>query len=379
LGDSTGALFDKPAGSHPGGIVVIMKKRKIRVGVLFGGISEEHDVSLMSTRSILDTLSHDKYEVTEIGITRDGRWLSGEHVLESLQNGTAGGLQPVFLLPQPDHGRLYLQNGSVLKSFAELDVFFPVLHGTYGEDGLIQGLFELSQVPYVGAGVTASATCMNKSLFKHLMRSVNIPVVDSLDFSRSRLENHPDEVIAQIERRFPYPLFVKPVNCGSSVGVSKCKQRGELKTALMEAARYDGLIAVEPAIDAIEVEISLLGNNSHVEASVCGEVRYQQEFYSYDAKYFDEDTHLVVPAPLSSEIAQQVEELALHVFQAVGAAGMARVDFFVERGTQRVLVNEANTIPGFTRTSMVPRLWQASGMSYASLLDRLIELALERS
>jgi D-alanine-D-alanine ligase len=351
---------------------------KIRVGVLFGGISEEHDVSLMSARSILDTLSPDKYEVTEIGITRDGRWFSGQHVLDNLQEGKMDGLQPVFLLPQPDHGRLYLQNGSVLRAFSELDVYFPVLHGTYGEDGLIQGLFELSQVPYVGAGVTASATCMNKSLFKHLMRSVRIPVVDSIDIDRFQLETHMEAVLAQVEESFSYPMFVKPVNCGSSVGVSKCKQRDELKRGLLEAARYDEHIAVEPAIDAIEVEISLLGNHSNVKASVSGEVRYRQEFYSYDAKYFDEDTYLVVPAPLSPEIAQQVESLALRVFQAVGAEGMARVDFFVERGTQRVLVNEANTIPGFTRTSMVPRLWQASGMSYASLLDRLIELALER-
>jgi len=354
-----------------------MKEKKIRVGVLFGGISEEHDVSLMSARSILDTLSRDKYEVTEIGITRDGRWFSGAHVLESLQAGTMESLQPIYLLPQPDHGRLYLQNGSALRSFAELDVFFPVLHGTYGEDGLIQGLFELSQVPYVGAGVTASATCMNKSLFKHLMRSVRIPVVDSIEFNRTQLEKQLDEVIVEVEQRFAYPLFVKPVNCGSSVGVSKCKQRNDLEAGLLSAAHYDEQVAVEPSIDAVEVEISLLGNHSHVKASVCGEVRYQQDFYSYDAKYFDEGTQLIVPAPLSPEIAQQVEDLALRVFQAVGADGMARVDFFVERGTQRVLVNEANTIPGFTRTSMVPRLWQASGMSYASLLDRLIELALE--
>jgi D-alanine-D-alanine ligase len=263
----------------------------------------------------------------------------------------------------------------------EIDVVFPVLHGPYGEDGTVQGLLELSGLPYVGAGVTASAVGMDKAVFKDVMRARGLPIVDYLVFKRKAWDADPEAVVAEIEDQFRYPVFTKPANLGSSVGVAKCHDRTELVAGLQEAARYDRKLIVEAAVPkAREIEISVLGNDDPI-ASVPGEIIPGREFYSYEAKYIDtgdEASELLIPAPLSAEMTEDVQELAVRVYKAIDCAGMARVDFLLSGETDTLYVNELNTIPGFTDISMYPKLWEASGIPYPELIDRLIELALER-
>ena len=343
-------------------------KNKLRVAVIFGGRSGEHDVSLMSARSVLSVLDPAKYEVTQIGITREGQWLTGEDVIGKFENGKLDGLEHFVLSGDP----------STRTTQYAIDVFFPILHGTFGEDGTIQGLFEMADVAYVGAGVVGSAVGMDKGVFKEVMRANDIPIVESVLASRSDVEKNMNAVIEKAEKAGAYPLFTKPANLGSSVGVTKCHNRSDLQEGLMEAASFDRRILVERGVvDAREIEVSVLGNDEPV-ASVCGEVLPSREFYSYESKYIDGTSGLAIPAPLPKETSERIREYAVRAYKLIDCAGMARVDFFVEKESNKIYLNELNTIPGFTKISMYPKLWEASGLSYAKLVDRLIELALER-
>jgi D-alanine-D-alanine ligase len=342
--------------------------RKLHVAVLFGGRSGEHEVSLMSARSVLSVLDPARYEVTQIGITHEGKWLTGEDVLGEFERGEIDGLEYFDILP--DASRNADQN--------EIDVYFPVLHGTFGEDGTIQGLFELADVAYVGAGVVGSAVGMDKGVFKDVMIANNIPVVDTLVVSRSEIEKNMTAVIEKAEALSGYPLFTKPANLGSSVGVTKCNNRSDLQEGLMEAASFDRRVLIQKGIkDAREIEVSVLGNEEP-KASVPGEVLPSREFYSYESKYIDGTSGLVIPAELPEETKELLCEYAVRAYKAIDCAGMARVDFFVENDTNKIHLNELNTIPGFTKISMYPKLWEASGLPYNKLVDRLIELAMER-
>jgi len=350
---------------------------KRRVVVLFGGRSGEHEVSLMSARSVLDALKADRYEIIPVGITKEGRWLTGPDVLEAFREGETDHLTPVTLLPDPSRPGLWVWKGEALKPYAPVDVVFPVLHGTFGEDGTLQGLLELADVAYVGAGVVGSAVGMDKGIFKDVMRAHGIPTPAYVVLTRREVDADLDGVVARCEAVAPYPLFVKPANLGSSVGITKAHDRAELLAGLQLAARYDRRLIVEQGLDAREIEVSVLGNETP-RASVPGEIVPADEFYSYEAKYEDPSSALVIPAALSASQMQRVQALALQVYQAVDAAGMARVDFLLERDSGRFYINEINTLPGFTHISMYPKLWEASGLPYSDLLDRLLELALER-
>ena len=351
---------------------------KTRVGVLFGGRSGEHDVSLQSAASVINALDPAKYEIVPIGITREGHWRVGSGAAQLLPQVLENG-DPVTPSVNPVGPKLLPLAHSVPDSNPrpEIDVVFPVLHGTFGEDGTVQGLLELANLPYVGAGVLASAAGMDKDVMKRLFRDAGLPVIPWQLVLRSDWESHPIVVRKRIEKELRYPLFVKPVNMGSSVGISKVHNRRELAAALDLAAQYDRKLLVENGIDAREIECSVLGND-HPQASVAGEVVPVNEFYDYEAKYLKEGSELVIPARLTARQAKQVREVAIQAFQAVDGAGMGRVDFLLDRKTGKVYLNEINTIPGFTSISMYPKLWEATGLPYPLLLDRLIELALER-
>ena len=356
-----------------------MTEQKLRVAVLFGGRSGEHEVSLMSARSVLSVLDPAKYDVTQVGITREGTWLTGNDVLDKFEKEKTNGLLPVLVSPDPSEKGIYVFEGfSGLRKWADVDVFFPVLHGTFGEDGTIQGLFELADVAYVGAGVVGSAVGMDKGIFKDVMTTRKIPTVDTLVTLRSEIQNNIVAVIEKAEQMSEYPFFTKPANLGSSVGVTKCNSRSDLQEGLMEAASFDRRVLIQKGINnAREIEVSVLGNDNPL-ASICGEVLPSREFYSYESKYVDGTSGLVIPAQLPDEISEQIREYAVRAYKAIDCAGMARVDFFLEKDTNRIYLNELNTIPGFTKISMYPKLWEASGLSYAQLIDRLIELASER-
>lgn len=363
---------------------------KLRVGVIFGGRSGEHEVSLLSARSVLQALDPDRYEVIQIGLTHDGAWVTGPEVLAALEADRPSDLVPAALLPDPTRpGLVALRSapsGVTLETLAQLDVVFPVLHGTFGEDGTLQGLLELADLPYVGAGVTGSAVGMDKAIFKHVMRANGIPVVEAVTVLRSELEQDPQGVMERAERVAGYPLFIKPVNLGSSVGISKVTSRSDLLEGLLEAARFDRRILIERGVNGREIEVSVLGNDKP-QASVPGEILPSREFYSYEAKYVDgangvrAGSGLLIPAPIAPETTRRVQELAVKAYQAIDCAGMARVDFLLDKDQDEaagLYLNEVNTIPGFTQISMYPKLWEASGLPYPALLDRLIELALQR-
>ncbi len=355
---------------------MVNQAQKQTLALLFGGRSGEHEVSLLSARSVLSALNPQNYRILQVGITPEGAWLTGEEALSAFEQGKTEGLQPVCLLPDPSRPGLYLTDGAALRPYADVDVYFPVLHGTFGEDGALQGLLELADVAYVGAGVTASAVGMDKGIFKQVMRAQNIPVVAEALLLRHEVEEDLPQALARAEAVAPYPLFVKPANLGSSVGVTKCRTRADLLEGLMEAAQYDTRILVEQGIpNPREIEIAILGNHT-LQASVAGEILPGADFYSYEAKYILEGSQALIPAPLSAEQARQVSQYALRACQAVGVQGMARVDFLLSQ-EGKVYLNEINTIPGFTNISMYPKLWQASGLSYADLVQRLVELAQE--
>lgn len=358
-------------------------RKKLKIGLIFGGRSGEHEVSLMSAQGVMGAIDKEKYEIVPIGITKEGRWLASGDPVKALSSGVVAESKPAALLAEPtQRGLMCLreqaqEHGLTAVQISQLDVIFPILHGPYGEDGTVQGLLELAGIPYVGAGVTASAAGMDKAIFKNIMQAHRLPVVPYLIIKRKTWAQCPTETIARIEVEIGYDCFVKPANLGSSVGISKAHDRTELQAALDEAARYDRKLIVEEAVDAHEIEISVLGNDEPI-ASVPGEIVPCNEFYDYAAKYLDEESELLIPAPISPELTESIQKLAIEAYQAIDCAGMARVDFLLERQTGQVYINELNTLPGFTPISMYPKLWEASGISYSELIDRLIQLALER-
>ena len=383
---------------------------KIRVGILFGGRSGEHEVSLLSAASVLNAIDKEKYEVVPIGITKDGRWLTAEHaenlltgklVLEArqLRAGDPETTSPAAVLargesvvvpPEPVHrqsGLVPFQTDAALMRRASdrainVDVIFPVLHGTFGEDGTIQGLLELADIPYVGAGVLGSAAGMDKDIMKSLFIAAGIPIVKHVTILRAAWSKDPKKVQKLVETKLTYPVFVKPANLGSSVGISKAHNRKEIGPAMEEAAKFDRKIVIEQGVGgkkekAREIECSVLGNDEPV-ASVPGEIVPGIEFYDYTAKYVDEGSQLIIPAKLTKAETRKVQELAVAAFQAVDCSGLARVDFLMDPKTRKIFLNEINTMPGFTAISMYPKLWAASGLDYADLIDRLIQLGIER-
>ena len=358
---------------------------RIRVGIVCGGRSGEHEVSLASARSVIAAIDCAKYTVVPIGITKDGRWIASGDVLAALESGTTGDSEAVALLADPGRSGLFRVGEDSLSVVADeaggLDVVFPVLHGTYGEDGTVQGLLELAGIPYVGAGVLGSAVGLDKTLFKDVMKAHGLPIVDHVAFKRRDWEADPASVVRHIEEVLPYPVFAKPANLGSSVGISKCGDRTSLLSGLTEAARFDRKLVVEAAVPcAREIEVGVLGNDDPI-TSVPGEIVPSREFYSYEAKYVDvgaSASRLMIPAPLSEEESSRVRELAVRAYLAIDCAGMARADFLLSGESGDLYVNELNTIPGFTAVSMYPKLWEASGLPYSEIIDRLIELAFER-
>jgi D-alanine-D-alanine ligase len=359
--------------------VIVTDKR--RVGIIFGGRSGEHEVSLASARSVLSALDQNKYAIVEIGITHEGQWFTGENTLELLAKNDTSSLNACTIFADPTKPGLYILRDTGEKtqvvSDVELDVVFPVLHGTYGEDGTLQGLLELANLAYVGAGVLGSSVGMDKDIFKRVMVAHNIPVVDWIVVQRSEIKSDMYSVIERILSFAPYPLFIKPANLGSSVGITKCRTKSDLIEGLLEAARFDRRVLVERGINAREIEVSVLGNDKPM-ASIPGEIRPEADFYSYEAKYNDSRSELLIPAPIPHETAEEICKLAVEAYTAIDCAGMARVDFLFDKDNGNLYLNEINTIPGFTQISMYPKLWEATGLSYPDLLDRLIELALER-
>ena len=387
--------------------------KKLRVGVLFGGRSGEHEVSLLSAASVLKAIDPAKYDVVPIGITKEGRWVSSrdaERLLagkaaegRSLRAGDPQTTAPAALLakgegvivpPMPSTGKTgtlvpFERDAASAQPGAEilrLDVLFPVLHGTFGEDGTIQGLFELAGLAYVGSGVVGSATGMDKDVMKRLFAAAKLPIPKHVTFLRREWRQSPKKIVAKLEAALRYPLFVKPANLGSSVGISKAHDRKELAPAIDQAAGFDRKIVVEQGVGgrpgktgkARELEVAVLGND-RPQASVVGEIVPGKEFYDYEAKYLSEGSEAVIPAKIGKPLAQQAREMAIAAFQACDCAGLARVDFLLEPGASgRLYLNEINTMPGFTSISMYPKLWEASGIKYRDLISRLIELALER-
>lgn len=393
--------------------------KKTRVGILFGGRSGEHEVSLLSAASVLQAIDRSKYEVVPVGITKQGQWVTAAHAERLLAGDKAEAAGPkqfragdpaatqaaavlqrgesVIVPPVPQSGPGAEHTGTLVpferdaralsatspEAVLNLDVVFPVLHGTFGEDGTIQGLFELAGIAYVGSGVLGSATGMDKDVMKRLFASSKLPIVKHVTFLRGEWEKSPRKVRSRIESALRYPLFVKPANLGSSVGISKAHNGKELGQAIELAAQFDRKIVVEQGVGGAkgkprELEVAVLGNDNP-EASVVGEVVPIKEFYDYEAKYLSEGSDLIVPAKLTKEQTKQVREMAIRAFQACDCAGLSRVDFLMEPGKSgRIYVNEINTLPGFTSISMYPRLWAASGVPYPELIDRLIQLALER-
>ncbi|HUZ45555.1 MAG TPA: D-alanine--D-alanine ligase family protein [Terriglobia bacterium] len=351
-------------------------RKKIRVGVLYGGRSGEHDVSLASAASVIKALDRSKYEVVSIGISREGHWYAAAHSVKSPAE--------VFkkanrVIPSADPSEPGLKPLGPARGRGKIgvDIVFPVLHGTFGEDGTVQGLLELATIPYVGAGVLGSAVGMDKDVMKRLFRDAGLPVVEWVVVLRDEWERESARVRKLIEKEIGYPLFVKPANLGSSVGISKVHNRRELAPALALAASYDRKIIVEKALDAREIECAVLGND-RPEASAPGEVVSVNEFYDYEAKYVKEGSRLIIPAKLTAKQTRTVREVAVRAFRSTDCAGLARVDFLLDRPSGKLFLNEINTLPGFTPISMYPKLWEASGLAYPRLLDRLIALGLER-
>ena len=381
--------------------------KKLRVGILFGGRSGEHEISLLSAASVFKAIDQNKYELVPIGITKEGRWLTSSDAerllhgkpLESnrqlragdpdntpaaavLQNGEA-----VVFPPEPHKSSMTpFQTDAPVRRASDrainVDVIFPVLHGTFGEDGTIQGLLELADIPYVGAGVLGSAAGMDKDIMKALFRAAGLPIVKHVTVLRGEWESGPKKVQKLVESKLKYPVFVKPANLGSSVGISKARNRKELGPAIDEAAKFDRKIVIEEGVGgkknkAREIECSVLGNDNP-DASVPGEIVPSAEFYDYSAKYLDEGSQLIIPAKLTKAETKKVQELAIAGFRAVDCSGLARVDFLMDPKSRKIYLNEINTMPGFTSISMYPKLWAASGVSYAELISRLIQLGLDR-
>lgn len=349
------------------------EKKRLRVGILFGGRSGEHEVSLVSAASVMKALDPEKYEAVPIGITKDGRWLAGTAAQRMLPEILQSG-ERVMPSADPTTASLVPFNASSAGP-VQLDVVFPVLHGTYGEDGTVQGLLDLAGLPFVGSGVLGSAVGMDKDIQKRLFLQAKLPVGEFLAIPRTEWEKSREKVLRALRKQFRFPVFVKPATLGSSVGMTKAHDPKELAEAMDLAAEFAQKILVERAIRGREIEVAVLGNEEP-QASVPGEILPHREFYDYAAKYLEEGTRLVIPAKLTRAQVKRFQEYAVRGFRTLECLGMARVDFFLEQRTGRILLNEVNTIPGFTSISMYPKLWEASGISYRELLDRLINLAL---
>jgi D-alanine-D-alanine ligase len=380
--------------------------KKLRVGILFGGRSGEHEVSLLSAASVFKAIDKSKYEVVPIGITKEGRWVTAGDA-EQLLKGEAASQshlragdpeatssaavlahgEAVIVPPEPQRNALSpFQTDALTRRASDrainVDVIFPVLHGTFGEDGTIQGLLELADIPYVGAGVLGSAAGMDKDVMKSLFRAAGLPIVKHVTVLRSEWEANPKKVQKLIESKVKYPMFVKPANLGSSVGISKARARKELGPAMVEAAKFDRKIVIEQGVGgkkhkAREIECSVLGNDNPT-ASVPGEIVPGKEFYDYTAKYLDEGSQLFLPAKITKAETKKIQQLAIAAFKAVDCAGLARVDFLMDPKTRKIYLNEINTMPGFTSISMYPKMWAASGLEYPRLIEQLIQLGMER-
>ena len=354
--------------------------KKLKVGVIFGGRSGEHEVSLRSAESVINAMDGSKYDIVPIGITKEGRWLASKDATALLPQTVLASpdQQQVAIIGDPTlQGLMKLDAGAGALKSEQIDVVFPVLHGTFGEDGTIQGLLEMAGLPYVGGGVLASATGMDKITMKQLFAQAGLSIVDYEWFLRSAWEENSETIIERVTNSLGFPVFVKPANLGSSVGISKARNIVELRDSVNDAARYDRRLVVERAVTGREIEVSILGND-HPLASLPGEIIVGHEFYDYEDKYIDSASRTEIPARLPAETIEEIQRDAIRAFQAIDGAGLARVDFFVERDTDRVIVNEINTMPGFTSISMYAKMWEASGIGYSELIDRLIELAIDR-
>jgi D-alanine-D-alanine ligase len=380
--------------------------KKLRVGILFGGRSGEHEVSLLSAASVFNAIDKNKYDMVPIGITKEGRWVTAGDAEQLLKGETTSQShlragdpeatssaavlahgEAVIVPPEPQRNAVSpFQTDALTRRASDrainVDVIFPVLHGTFGEDGTIQGLLELADIPYVGAGVLGSAAGMDKDVMKSLFRAAGLPIVKHVTVLRSEWEANPKKVQKLIESRVKYPMFVKPANLGSSVGISKARERKELDPAMEEAARFDRKIVVEQGVGgkkqkAREIECSVLGNDNP-KASVPGEIVPGKEFYDYTAKYLDEGSQLFIPAKVTKSETKKIQQLAIAAFKAVDCAGLARVDFLMDPKTRKIYLNEINTMPGFTSISMYPKMWAASGLEYSDLIEHLIQLGMER-
>ena len=353
---------------------------KIKVGVIFGGRSGEHEVSLVSANSIIESLNKDKYEIIPVGISKEGKWLSSKDTLKLLinKNSSFSSLQEKYLLPDPAKKGLValdMKNGITV---TDLDVVFPVIHGTYGEDGTLQGLLELANIAYVGSGVLASALGMDKVVQKQLFIQAGLPVTDYIYFTKEIFKRDNNFWFNEIETKIGYPAFIKPANTGSSVGINKARNREVLLDYINEAFRYDRKVLVEKGVENVrEIECSVIGGDSP-EVSVLGEVIPCNEFYDYNAKYVDGKSKSIIPADLTADIVKEIQRFAKRAFIALDCYGMARVDFFVASDSNNIYLNEINTIPGFTKISMFTKLWEATGLVYTDLIDKLIQLAIDR-
>ncbi|MBC7909429.1 MAG: D-alanine--D-alanine ligase, partial [Pyrinomonadaceae bacterium] len=365
--------------------------KKIRIGVVYGGRSGEHEISLRSARSVIEAIDRNKYDVVPIAISKEGKWLGAAEAVKLLPEKTQGFVperitsnasHDVAIIGDPTHsGLVTLEANSQPASSQPLDVIFPVLHGTYGEDGTLQGLLEMAGIPYVGCGVLASSCGMDKVAMKSLFRDAGLPICKYTWFLRSEWTQNPANILRRIKREQGFPCFVKPANLGSSVGISKATDKKSLEQAIELAARYDRKIIVEEGLDAREIECAVIGNDEP-QASLPGEyVVYEEaaKFLDYTEKYSSTGhVDFVVPAPLSKSVIKKIQSMATRAFKAVDGAGLARVDFFLRRDTNELLVNELNTLPGLTDVSGYPKMWEASGLSFQQVIDRLIELAFER-
>ena len=353
-------------------------EKKIKVCVIFGGVSPEHDISELSVTSVINNMDKEKYEIYLLGITKEGRWYLYNGEIENIAGGKWAQdkehLRRAVISPDSEHsGIIDLETGACIK----IDIVFPVLHGEFGEDGTLQGLLEMAGLKYVGDGVSASANAMDKNFTKIILKDAGIPQADWIVAKTWEFDKI-DEIMDKAEEKLGYPCFVKPASTGSSVGVNKAYNRAELKSALEEAAKYGRRILIEEYIDGHEVECSVLGNDEPKAAEV-GEIKPTVDFYDFDAKYKDDSTELRIPADLPEETREQIRKYAKDAFSALGGAGLARVDFFVKYSDNSVILNEVNTMPGFTNISMYPKLWQACGIEYKDLLDKLIDLGLKRA
>jgi D-alanine-D-alanine ligase len=353
--------------------------KKLRIGILFGGRSGEHAVSLLSAASVIAAMDKSKYEIIPVGITEDGQWLAGGDPLRCLQEKEIpGDCSFTSLVTDPfSPGLVLFSKEGLDREFIPLDAVFPVLHGPYGEDGTIQGLLEMANLPYVGAGVLSSAVGMDKVFMKVLFRYHGLPVGDFISFKFFQWSKDQQPIIKMIEEKLGYPCFIKPANLGSSVGISKAFNQGSLLKGIEDAFNYDQKVIVEAFIKGREIECSVLGHNEPI-SSVPGEIVPVADFYDYRAKYLDGRSRLIIPAPMDQEAEEKIKQYAVLAFKAVECSGLGRVDFFYDEKEKKIFVNEINTIPGFTSISMYPKLWDKSGLPYGELIDRLIEIALER-